>query len=73
MELVCKTLGDCFRNREHWWLPCEMFSGTTFILNGCKERKKLTKACCVLGYLRKKKIYSGSPDTRLELVKLLTC
>lgn len=72
MELVCKTLGDCFRNREHWWLPREMFSGTTFILNGCKE-KKIDKSMLCFGVFEKKKIYSGSPDTRLGLVKLLTC
>lgn len=54
MELVCKTLGDCFRNREHWWLPREMFSGTTFILNGCKE-KKIGKSMLCFGVFEKKK------------------
>lgn len=75
-ELIYKTVGGCFHNREHRLLICEKFSGTTFIvklrLTLGTERQKFDKSIERLGVFEKK-IYSGSPDTRLGLVKLWTC
>lgn len=54
-------------------LICEKFSGTTFIvklrLTPGTERQKFDKNLEHLGVFEKK-VYSGSPDTRLGLVKL---
>lgn len=67
------TVGGCFHNREHRLLICEKFSGTTFIvklrLTPGTERQKFDKNLEHLGVFEKK-VYSGSPDTRLGLVKL---
>lgn len=76
IELIYQTVGGCFHNREHRLLICEKFSGTIFIVKlrltlGTK-RQKFDKSIERLEVFEKK-IYSGSPDTRLGLVKLWTC
>lgn len=82
IELIYKTVGGCFHNRENRLLICEKFSGTTFIvklrLTLGIERQKFDKSKLCFGGIWEKKKKSilvvqtlGWDSLSCELVKFL--